>query len=105
MRFLTNREDLYDVTDFSLVSIRFQSRVFRLYSTDGISSRHYVSYKFFHFFYALVVMNLVMLAGFIAQISTSFSILVPRMCVLYHNFFLHIFLLSPDELPWFRVIK
>jgi hypothetical protein len=37
----THREDLYDVTDSSWVSIRFQSRVFRFYSTDGASGRQY----------------------------------------------------------------
>jgi hypothetical protein len=34
-RFLTHREDLYDGTDSPLVSIKFQSRVFRFCSTDG----------------------------------------------------------------------
>jgi hypothetical protein len=40
MRFLTHREDLYDVTDSSWVSIRFQSLVFRFYSTDGASGTY-----------------------------------------------------------------
>jgi hypothetical protein len=34
----------------------------------------------------LVLMYLVLLAGLVAEISTSFYILVPRMCVLCHNF-------------------
>jgi hypothetical protein len=34
----------------------------------------------------LVLMHLVLLA----QISTSFSILDPRMCVLYHNFYCYL---------------
>jgi hypothetical protein len=43
VRFLTHRENQYDVTDSSRVSIRFQSRVFRFYSTDGASDRYYMS--------------------------------------------------------------
>jgi hypothetical protein len=31
MRFITHREDLYDVTDYSWISIRFQSPVLRFY--------------------------------------------------------------------------
>jgi hypothetical protein len=84
MRLLTHREDLYGVTDSSWSCIRFQSRVFMFYSTDGSSGKYYTSSYFFYFF-ALTPMHLVLLARFVAQISTSFSILVPRMCVLYHN--------------------
>jgi Na+/alanine symporter len=40
---------------------------------------------------ALVLIHLVLLAGSVAQISTSFSTLVPRMCVLY-NYFIAYFL-------------
>jgi hypothetical protein len=40
----------------------------------------------FHFF-ALVLIHLVSLARFVAQISTSLSILVTRMCVLHHYFY------------------
>jgi hypothetical protein len=94
MRFLTHRADLCDVTDSSWVSIRFQSRVFRFYSTDGTSGRSYKSYNFFFPLLASVLMHLVLLAGFVAQISTSFSILVPRMCVLYHNFITHFLVTS-----------
>jgi hypothetical protein len=42
--------DLYDVIDSSWVSIRFWSRVFRFYSTDCVSGRHYVSSQIFPFF-------------------------------------------------------
>jgi hypothetical protein len=38
-------------------------------------------------FFALVLMNFVLSVMFVAQISTSFSIPVPRMWVLYHNFY------------------
>jgi hypothetical protein len=34
-----------------------------------------------------VLMHLVLLARFVAQISTFFSIPVPRMWVLHHNFY------------------
>jgi hypothetical protein len=68
------------VTDSSWVSLRFQSRDFRLYSTYGASG-----------FIALVLMHLVL---FVVQISTSFSILVPRVCVLYHNFIAYFLLTS-----------
>jgi hypothetical protein len=37
MRFLTHREDQYDVT------VRSRPRVFRLYSTDGTSGGYYMS--------------------------------------------------------------
>jgi hypothetical protein len=35
----------------------------------------------------LVLMHFLLLVRFVAQISTSFSILVPSMCVHYHNFY------------------
>jgi hypothetical protein len=44
-RFITHCEDLYDVTDSSWFSVRFQSRVFRFYSPDGTSGRYYVLHK------------------------------------------------------------
>jgi hypothetical protein len=47
MGFPTHREDLYDVTDSALVSIRFQSLVFRFYSTDGASGRYYSLHNVF----------------------------------------------------------
>jgi hypothetical protein len=45
----THREDLYDGTDSSWISIKFQSRVFRFYSTDGASDRYYMSLQIFLF--------------------------------------------------------
>jgi hypothetical protein len=85
---------MYDVTYSSWVSIKFRSRVFRFYSIDGVSGRYYMSspdghclghffiYNFFHnnnkfshivlHFFALVLIHLVLLARFVAQISTSF---------------------------------
>jgi hypothetical protein len=62
LRFLTHREDLYEVTDSLWVSARFQSRVFRCHSTDGTSGRYYMSSQFApstHFF-ALVLMHLLL---------------------------------------------
>jgi hypothetical protein len=73
-----------DVTDSF---IRFQSRVFRFYSTNDTSGRYYKSSQFFPQLFALVLMHLVLLVRFLAQISNSFFILVVRMCVLYHNFY------------------
>jgi hypothetical protein len=52
----------------------------------------------------LVLLHLALLGMFVAQISTSFSIPVPRMFLLYHNFYC-VFLLSPAELSWSQVIK
>jgi hypothetical protein len=81
-----SQKDLYDVTDSSWDFLRFQSRVFRFYSTDG-TSRYYMSSQIFSHFIALVLMHfLFWLVMFVAQISTTFSTPVPRMCVLYHNF-------------------
>jgi hypothetical protein len=37
-------------------------------------------------FFAWVLMHLVLLVMFVAQISAAFSIPVPRMWVLHHNF-------------------
>jgi hypothetical protein len=51
----------------------------------------------------MMLLHLVLLVTFVAKISTSFSIPVPRMCVLYHNFYY--VLLSPAELAWSQVIK
>jgi hypothetical protein len=42
--------------------------------------------SFFLSFVALVLMHLVVLLMFVAQLSTSFSNPVSRMCVLYHIF-------------------
>jgi hypothetical protein len=75
MRLLT----LYDVTDSSWVSIRFQSRVFGFYSTDAASGKCYISSQFSPHFFALMFVHLVLLVRFVAQISTSFSMIVPRM--------------------------
>jgi hypothetical protein len=50
-------------------------------------------------------MHLVLLVMFVAQISTSFSIPVPRMWRDLSQFLLYIFLLSPSELAWSQVIK
>jgi hypothetical protein len=60
----------------SVLSVRF-------YSTDGTSGRYYMSSKFFPHFIALVLMHLAMLVMFVAQISTSYSIPVPRTCVCF----------------------
>jgi hypothetical protein len=73
MRFLTHR-DLYDVTNSFSLPIRFQSRVFRFYSTDDTSDRYYIFSKIVSHFIALVLMHLVWLVIFVARISTSFFI-------------------------------
>jgi hypothetical protein len=57
------------------------------YSIDGARGRHYMSSQIVFHFFELVLIQSVLLAMFVAQISTSFSILVPRMCVLYRNFY------------------
>jgi hypothetical protein len=49
MRFLTHREDQYDVAASSWVSIRFLSQVFRFYSRDVASGRYYMSSQIFPF--------------------------------------------------------
>jgi hypothetical protein len=92
------------MTDSSWVSIRFQSQMFRFYSTDGSSGRYYMSSQIFPLFIALVLMHLDLLVMFVAQISTSFSIPVPHVCAL-SQFLLYIFLLSHAELPWAQVSK
>jgi hypothetical protein len=96
MRFLTDREDLYDVTDSSWVSIRFQSRVFRFYSTDGASGRYYMCSNFFPFL-CIGAHSFGFVTRLVAQISNSFSILVPRMCVLYHTFYCILFCHFPSN--------
>jgi hypothetical protein len=53
----------------------------------------------------MVFLHLVLLVMFVAQISTSFSIPVPRHVRALSQFLLRIFLLSPAELAWSRVIK
>jgi hypothetical protein len=78
---------VYDGTDSSLVSIRFRSRVFRVYSIDGASGIYNMSSHIVFYFFALVFIHFVSLARFVAQICTSFSILVSRMRMLYHYFY------------------
>jgi hypothetical protein len=46
--------DLYDLIDSSWVSISFESRVFRFYSRDSASGRHYMSSQIFCFFFLCV---------------------------------------------------
>jgi hypothetical protein len=87
MRFLKHKENLCNETDFSCFSIRFRSRVFTFYFTDGTSGRYYMSSQFFFHLIALAIMHLVLLVMFVAQMSTSFSIPVPLMCMLYRNFY------------------
>jgi hypothetical protein len=58
-----------------------------------------------NFFYALVLVHLVLLARFVAQITTSLSILVPRNVRALSQFLLHIFLSSPSKLGSSQVIK
>jgi hypothetical protein len=65
------------------------SLVFRFYYTDGASGRYYTTSKtiFFSHLFVLVLMPLILLATFLAQISVSFCILVPHMCVIYYSFY------------------
>jgi hypothetical protein len=53
----------------------------------GWSARQMSSQIIQHFLYALVLMHLVLLARFVIQISTSLSVLVPRIRVLYRDFY------------------
>jgi hypothetical protein len=102
MRFLTHRQDLYDATDSSWVSIRFRSWVFRFYSTDGASGRYYTSSQIVFHFFAMVLIHLGLLARFVTRISTSISILVPRMGMLYHNFYCTFSCYLPQSWPGLR---
>jgi hypothetical protein len=74
MRYVTtsNKQDLSDVIDFSWLSLRFHSRVSSFIPQMALLVGTC----------ALVLMHLVLLAKFVPQISTSFSLLVPRMYVL-----------------------
>jgi hypothetical protein len=105
MRLPTHREDLYDMTDPSWVSIRFQSRVFRFQSTDGATGRNYVSSQIFHFLLRISPHAL----GFVGWVcSINFYLpFYPSSTNLraLSQFLLHIFLLSPSELAWSQVMK
>jgi hypothetical protein len=67
MKFLTRREDMYDVTDSSCVSVKFQSRVLRFYSTDDTSVRYYMSSQFFSRFHYIVAHSL----GFVGHVCST----------------------------------
>jgi hypothetical protein len=67
-------------------------------STDGTSGRYYMSSQFLPRFVALILMHLVLLVMFVAQISTSFSIPVPGMFVFYHNFYCRLSYFLPQNL-------
>jgi hypothetical protein len=79
---------------------------------DGHCLGHFCVYIYFKkslhklsiFSYALLLMRLVLLARFVALISPFLSILVPRMCVLYHNFIAYFLALSL-RISLSRVIK
>jgi hypothetical protein len=71
---------------FLLHFVAFVSSV-EVYSTDGAIDRYYMSSQNCFHFYALLLMYLLLLASFVAKITTSFSILVSRMCAFYHSFY------------------
>jgi hypothetical protein len=119
MRFLTHREDLYDVTDSSCVSIRFESRVFRFYSTDGASGwavpRPFL-YLYFFSTIKKVFTNLFPFLcigahafGFVDYVcSTNFYLLFSPISThvrTLSQFLFHIFLLYAAELAWSQMIK
>jgi hypothetical protein len=62
-----------------------------------------INFIFFQFFYALVLMHLVLLARFVAYISTSF--LSSKHVRALSQFLLYIFLLSLAKLAWSQVNK
>jgi hypothetical protein len=62
---------------------------FRFCPIDGASSRPYMFSQILHLILGTGVHGLGLMAKFVAQISTSHSILVPRMCAL-SQFLLHI---------------
>jgi hypothetical protein len=72
------------VTDSSWIFIRFQSRMLRFYSTDDTSGRYYMSSQAFPPFHCIGAHALGSLVMFVAYISTSFAIPVPRMRVFHH---------------------
>jgi hypothetical protein len=51
-------------------------------------------HKFLIFSYVLMLMHLVLLARFVVQISTTLSVLVPRMFVFYNNFIAYFLVIS-----------
>jgi hypothetical protein len=102
MRFLTHTEDLFDVTDSLRISISFSLECSGFTPQMALLVDTCLHIFVPHFF-ALMLMHFVLLVRFVAQISTSFSILVPRMCVLYRNFYC--IFLSPAQLAWSQMIK
>jgi hypothetical protein len=87
----------FSYTSFSIRYIEkmFQMEIFDFMISIAVDTTRLHNFVF-HFF-AFVLMHLVLLVMFVAQISTSFSIPVPRMCVLYRNFYcVFSCYLSPD---------
>jgi hypothetical protein len=84
---LTHREDLYEVTDSPHLSINFSLECSGL--TPQMALVVYITclHTFSFYFFAMMLLHLVLSVMFIAQISTSFSVPLPRMCVLYHNLY------------------
>jgi hypothetical protein len=104
MRFLTHREDLYDMTDSALVSMKFQSRVFGFYSTNDTGGITTCLHKFFPF----LCMGVHAL-GFVGYVcSTNFYLLFYPSSMpvgASSQFLLWNSLLSPAELAWSQMIK
>jgi hypothetical protein len=74
-------------------------------TVGGASVSCYTSSQIVFHFFALVFIHLVLLARFVAQISTSVStsfFLIPRMCALYHNFYCIFSGYLPLNWPGFR---
>jgi hypothetical protein len=66
--FLIHKEGLCGVTDSSCFSIRFQSLMLRVCSTDGTSDRYYMPSQFLPCFITLVIVHLVLLVMILAEI-------------------------------------
>jgi hypothetical protein len=103
MRFLPHREELYDVTDSSWVSIKFQSRVFRFYSTDDTSGRYMSSQMLSPFL--CIRAHALDFVGYVC--TTNFYLLFypSSTHVRALSQFLLYTLLSPAEIVWSQAIK
>jgi hypothetical protein len=83
VRLRSHREDQYDVTDSSWVSLRFKSRVFRFHSTDDDGGRHKMVSQIPRLMLCIDFRG----RGLLHKIFAFLSILVPVLCILYHNLY------------------
>jgi hypothetical protein len=99
LRLPNHRENRYDVTNYSWVSIMFYSRVFSFYSTYGASGRLKMVSPILHLILFIGFHEICLLAMFVAKHVHLRFYRSFRSVHALSQFVLHIFVLFPFDIP------